>query len=87
VIKGRGRTGDGRDLILLGLSHENVARLFADEPIVVRTAEPGPRGVGLEGGPVVVLVAGSTEDAIVESMRAAGVTAELTHDDRTGGGS
>jgi hypothetical protein len=82
VIKARGRTNDGRDLVLLGLSHENVARLFADEPIVVPTSAPGPRGIGLDGGPVVVIVAGSDEDAIVESLRAAGLEAEQLYDER-----
>jgi hypothetical protein len=81
MIKARGQRG-GRDMILLGLTHENVARLFADEPIVVRTALPGPEGVDLPDGPDIVLVAGSDENAIVEALRAGGLTAEVTYDER-----
>jgi hypothetical protein len=73
MIRARGRTGGGEDLVVLGLSHENVARLFADEPIVVRTAEPAPAGVALEGGPVIVILAGSDERAIVDKLTAAGL--------------
>lgn len=82
MIKARGTASDGRPMVLLGLTHENVARLFANEPIVVRTADPAPAGVALEGGPDVVLIAGADEDTIVESMRAAGLTAAVTHDGR-----
>lgn len=74
MIMARG-TRDGRELVLLGLSHENVARLFADEPIVVRTALPAPNGVGLEDGPDIILFAGSDEEAMVTRMRAGGLIA------------
>jgi hypothetical protein len=73
MIKARGTTKDGRDLVILGLSHENVARLFADEPILVRTAEPGPTGVGLEGGPDVAVIVGKDEGAIVAKLRSYGL--------------
>lgn len=81
MIKASGAYGD-EDLVLLGLTHENVARLFADEPIVVRTSDPPPGGVALNGGPVIVIVAGSTEDAILASMKAAGLSASIIRDDR-----
>jgi hypothetical protein len=76
-----GTYGD-EDFVLLGLTHENVARLFADEPIVVRTSRPPPSGIALSGGPVIVIVAGATEDAILASMKAAGLSASAIHDDR-----
>jgi hypothetical protein len=81
MIKARG-TYAGAPLILLGLSYENVARLFADEPIVVRTSRPAPDGIGLDGGPVI----GPTEDAIMTSMRQAGISPDIFHDDRPQGG-
>ncbi len=82
MIKARGQRG-GRDMVLLGLTHENVARLFADEPIVVSTAAPAPRGVGLVNGPDIVIVAGVDEDAIVAAMQAAGLAADVIHDERS----
>lgn len=58
MIKARGRTGDGRPVVLLGLSGENVARLVADEPIVFDLAQ-----LGL--GPCrVVILYGRTEEEI-----------------------
>lgn len=73
MIKARGVGHNGQDFILLGLSHENVARLFADEPFVVRTAQPPPTGVGLTDGPDIILIAGSDEEAITAKLRAAGL--------------
>lgn len=78
VIKASGQTRNGENLIVLGLSHENVARLFADEPIVIHTAAPGPAGVGLDGGPVVVIIAGSDERSIVDRLVAAGLVGPET---------
>lgn len=71
-----------RALVVFGVTSENVARLFADEPIVVYTDAPPPEGVGLDGGPVVVLVAGTDEDTIVATMCAAGLPIEVVHDAR-----
>jgi hypothetical protein len=72
MLKARG-TRQGREFVLLGLSHENVARLFADEPIVVCTAQPAPDGMGLDDGPDIILIAGTDEDAMVERLRAGGL--------------
>lgn len=36
MLKKFGHTKDGRPLILLGLSEENMTRLMADEPIMVK---------------------------------------------------
>ena len=42
MIKASGRTGDGKPLVILGLSGENIARLTAIEPIVFNLKElPG----------------------------------------------
>lgn len=78
MLKARGTGANGQEFVLLGLSHENVARLFADEPIVVRTAKPPPAGVALDNGPDIILVAGSDEDAIAAKLRAAGLV--TSHD-------
>jgi hypothetical protein len=63
VIKATGRTGDGRPLLILGLSGENVTRLTAGEPIRFDTAS-----VGLPPC-VVLIVYGRTEDAIAADLK------------------
>ncbi len=63
MIKARGQAGDGQPLVILGLSGENVVRLFADEPIRLNLAD-----LGLPPCQVVI-VAGKTEDAITERLR------------------
>jgi hypothetical protein len=81
VIKARGTAGNGKEFVLLGLSHENVARLFADEPIVVRTAEPPPSGVSMKDGPTIILMAGTDEETMAEKLRAAGLVTGTVVDD------
>lgn len=67
MIKARGQAGDGRPVIFLGLSGENMTRLMADEPIRVDLADLG-------GPPcVVVIVGGRTVGAIVEKFAAHGL--------------
>lgn len=61
MIRARGSHKDGRPLMILGLSHENLARLVADEPIMFDAEE-----LGFDG--VVVIVAGKTEDEIAASL-------------------
>lgn len=60
MIKAAG-THDGRPLIILGLSHENLARLVADEPILFDATT-----LGFDGN--VLIVAGKTEDDIAASL-------------------
>jgi hypothetical protein len=64
VIKATGRTGDGRPVLPLGLSGENVARLAADEPISFDLAE-----VNMAPCQVIILY-GRTEQAIAGRLRA-----------------
>lgn len=67
MIKATGRTGDGRDLLVLGLSGETMTRLMSDEPIRLNLAE-------LNLPPVEVwIVGGKTEDAIAQQLRDAGM--------------
>ena len=67
MIKATGKTGDGRPLVLLGLSGENITRLMADEPIRFDLAELGLPPM------VVVIVGGRTEDAITEKLTEIGL--------------
>jgi hypothetical protein len=70
VIKAAGRTGLGLPLLLLGLSGENVTRLAAGEPIMIRSTELAAMGL-----PTVELfiVYGRTEQEIIDEMRAHGL--------------
>ncbi|MET9122987.1 hypothetical protein [Streptomyces sp. NPDC004528] len=63
MIKALLREPNGRAVVVLGLSGENVTRLMADEPIVVQLAELGLQPMKI------VLMGGRTE---------ADITAQLT---------
>ncbi len=69
MIKATGRTGDGKPLVVLGLSGENMTRLMADEPIPVDLGELGLPPMQ------VLLVGGRTEQAIVEQLKSVGLLA------------
>ena len=67
MIKATGRTGDGKPLLVLGLSGENATRLMADEPIRLNLADLGLPPLE------VVIVGGRTEADIERDMQAAGL--------------
>jgi hypothetical protein len=62
VIKATGRAGDGRPLLVLGLSGENVTRLTAGEPMSLDLRDVGMR---LH----VLVVYGRTEDDIAGDLK------------------
>lgn len=64
MIKALMHTGTGEQVVLLGLSAENMTRLMADEPIPIDLADLGlPRQR-------IFIIGGPTEEAITESLRA-----------------
>lgn len=66
MIKGVLSTNDGGRFVLLGLSHENLARLVAAEPMVLDLGELGlPQLDGLK----FVIIAGSTEQSMLAQIR------------------
>lgn len=67
MLKASGRAGDGRPLVILGLSGENMTRLMADEPIEFDLVD-----LGLPPTQVVI-VGGRTEDDIAEQLRGRGL--------------
>lgn len=70
MIKATARTSDGDTLLILGLSRTNTERLHQDQPIDVNGLDVGLPGIH------VLLIAGETEDAIVEQL--AGLIGENT---------
>lgn len=62
MLKAAGRTGDGRPLLVLGLSKENMTRLAADDPMVLDTAPLGLPSMQI------VIVYGATEDTIIDRL-------------------
>jgi hypothetical protein len=63
MIKATGKTADDKPLLILGLSGENMARLMADEPIRIDTADLGLSDM------IVLIVGGRTEESIVADLR------------------
>lgn len=65
MIIGRGTCGDGRPLIFIGLSEENVHRLRKGMPIL-RDLLPA---IGVDA--MITIVVGATEEAIAAQIQAA----------------
>lgn len=65
VLKSAGKTDDGKNLIMLGLSHENLRRLKLGQPICVRTSE-----LRLDQEPIseIVIYAGRNEDEMARDL-------------------
>lgn len=64
MIKAVAQGPDGRPLLILGLSRKNTERLLEGRPIPVELRDL----FGIDA--VVLIVAGETEDAIVDELRA-----------------
>lgn len=58
MLKARGKHKDGRPLVMLGLSDDNLAALRSREPILVDTAE-----LGIENGLWICIFAGAADEA------------------------
>jgi hypothetical protein len=69
VIKATSKMKDGRPMLLLGLSGENLTRLMANEPISVDVGQLGDGMPQMQ----IVLLAGKTEEEIAEQLRSAGL--------------
>lgn len=74
MIKAAGQTGDGKPLVILGLSGENMTRLMAHEPIRFDLAELGLPST------VVVIVGGRTENDIADELVEHGLMTEEARD-------
>jgi hypothetical protein len=71
MIKAASRTALGEPLLFLGLSGENVTRLAAGEPILIRSAQLAELGLP----PMVIAIHyGKTEEDIVAELGEHGVT-------------
>lgn len=69
MIKATSKMKDGRPLLILGLSGENFTRMLADEPMAIDVGSLGDGMPALE----VVLLAGKTEQDVVDQLRSAGL--------------
>jgi hypothetical protein len=70
VIKAAGKTAFGTDLLVLGLSGENVTRLAAGEPVLVTAQDLAALGLPEM---MVVICYGRTEQAVLDELRGAGL--------------
>ena len=61
---------DKSDLLVMGLSRENITRLMAGQPIAVRRKT---HGAAIPPGLEICILFGETEEAIVEQFKKAGV--------------
>lgn len=83
MIKATGRTGDGRPLLLLGLSGENMTRLMADEPILIDTTTLGPAFADL--APMVVAIyGGRSEEELASALKTDALTGLTLNPEQAG---
>lgn len=68
MLKGRGMK-DGNPMLLLGLTGENLTRLVAGEPILVKAADMAAMGLPAID---VALTYGKTDEAILKEIKANG---------------
>ena len=71
MIKAASRTALGEPLLFLGLSGENVTRLAAGEPILIRSAQMAELGLP---SMVIAIHYGRTEEDILDEVKAHGIT-------------
>lgn len=69
MIKASGKTGDGKPLLILGLSRENLDRLPLDQPIAIRPEQLAELGMPEM---TIVILGGETEQDIAEDISALG---------------
>jgi hypothetical protein len=69
MIKAGGVTKDGRPLLLLGLSEENVRRLQLGQPIDLDTAELRTEAHQDYPSMLVVIFAGKTEESMAAEIK------------------
>lgn len=63
MIKATGSTADGKPLLIIGLSGENMTRLMTDEPIHINAANLGLPDM------TILIVGGRTEADIANDLR------------------
>lgn len=73
MIKGHMRTASGRDIILLGISENNVEILKAGNPLVIMRQDLPPYLLQ-----DIIIIFGETEQAIVDQLRAQGYITDET---------
>ncbi len=64
MIKSKGTSADGRPFLIFGLSRINTERLLQGDPIPIDT-----EALGLPGGPHILIMAGETEEDILNTLR------------------
>lgn len=80
MIKALGRTGAGQPLLILGLSGENMTRLMAGEPIKIDTAQEFANSHIDVPSLQIAVIGGRDENAIVASLKQAGLITTDTED-------
>jgi hypothetical protein len=84
MIIARASQDNGDELIILGLSHENIKRLIKGQPIICKRETHGD---GIPKGWQISILAGETEQSIYDSFTKAGIvnsTTQIHKDERLG---
>lgn len=66
MIQGSGQRPDGAPMLLLGVTHDEVVRMLAGEPIVVETEHANPLLPPMR----IALVGGASNEALTAALQA-----------------
>jgi len=85
MMLARWTAGDGKDLVMIGVTTQEIVPLLQGVPITVDMAASGAGDLDMEGAPTVVFCRAISEEAIVETLKATGLIppdAKPAHDGR-----
>ena len=75
MLVARSPTIDGREMVILGITRLNLAKLLAKQPIRVSQET---HGAGMPEDLVVIICYGDTEEGLAEELKAVGVLSDET---------
>lgn len=70
-----GKAGEKNEMLLLGLSHENISRLLGGQPIHLSRRTHGD---AMPDDLEIFIIAGITEEAMAQQLREAGIVNDMT---------
>ena len=68
MIKSLAMNSEGRHVAIFGLTLRELAMLIAGGETDIDTSAPLPHGFGIEGGPIIKLMAGADEEDIIRRL-------------------
>jgi hypothetical protein len=71
-------SGDGRDILILGLSHANIGKIMAGQPLVLSERTNAPKGSMPAPNFEIMIITGETEQQMHEMFKKYGLIGDQT---------